>query len=215
MAAAADLLAADADLPAAIKSRKSPQQLRAQGLVEAILEAAARILETDPAGFTTNHVAVLAGVSIGSLYQYFPNKDALVAALITRSQAEIVAAARAVAADPGAASLAGSITALIEAGLDHQLARPQLAVALDNAERALPVGAVVESARAAIAAALAGLLRHHGIADAQGCAEDLLVSARALIDQLAEQGISRDDMRTRVRRAMPAYLTGDGASAAR
>jgi AcrR family transcriptional regulator len=62
--------------------RKRPRQLRSTETVERILAAAARIF--DERGYhatTTNHVAAEAGVSIGSLYQYFPNKDALLVAL--------------------------------------------------------------------------------------------------------------------------------------
>jgi AcrR family transcriptional regulator len=65
--------------------RKRPRQDRARTTVEAILEATARLLVQR--GFdqlTTNAVAEQAGVSIGSLYQYFPNKEALVADLIER-----------------------------------------------------------------------------------------------------------------------------------
>jgi AcrR family transcriptional regulator len=63
--------------------RKRPRQRRAQVTVEAILRAAAQVLEQE--GYeaaNTNRVAEIAGVSVGSLYQYFPNKEALVAALI-------------------------------------------------------------------------------------------------------------------------------------
>lgn len=62
--------------------RKAPSQQRSRQTVERILDAAARLLdERGYAATTTNHVAELAGVSIGSLYQYFPNKDALLVAL--------------------------------------------------------------------------------------------------------------------------------------
>ena len=62
--------------------RKLPRQERSQATVEAILTAAAHILSEEGYGrFTTNRVAELAGVSIGSLYQYFPNKEALIFAL--------------------------------------------------------------------------------------------------------------------------------------
>lgn len=62
--------------------RKKPQQERAKATVEAILIAAAYILERDGwSGFTTNRVAEKAGVNIASLYQYFPNKAALIEAL--------------------------------------------------------------------------------------------------------------------------------------
>src|SRR5262245_45140993 len=65
--------------------RKKPKQNRSQATVEAILTATARILVRD--GFdraSTNRIAMEAGVSIGSLYQYFPSKEALVAALAER-----------------------------------------------------------------------------------------------------------------------------------
>ena len=65
------------------KPRKSPVQARSAATVDAILEAAARILESEGfEGYTTNAIAKRAGVSIGSLYQYFPNKDAVTAALV-------------------------------------------------------------------------------------------------------------------------------------
>lgn len=65
--------------------RKRPRQTRSKETVETILAATARILiRLGFDGLTTNAVAEVAGVSIGSLYQYFPNKQALVAALIER-----------------------------------------------------------------------------------------------------------------------------------
>ncbi|HLK88295.1 MAG TPA: TetR family transcriptional regulator [Polyangia bacterium] len=58
--------------------RKTPKQARSARLVEAILQAAVRVLERDgAAAFTTIRVAERAGVSVGSLYQYFPNKESI------------------------------------------------------------------------------------------------------------------------------------------
>src|SRR6202012_1694138 len=63
---------------AQISSRKRPKQSRSTELVAAILEAAAQVLAIEGAQrFTTARVAEKAGVSIGSLYQYFPNKAAI------------------------------------------------------------------------------------------------------------------------------------------
>jgi AcrR family transcriptional regulator len=65
--------------------RKRPRQDRSRATVDSILEATARVLvKRGFDGLTTNLVADAAGVSIGSLYQYFPNKAALVAALVEK-----------------------------------------------------------------------------------------------------------------------------------
>jgi AcrR family transcriptional regulator len=65
--------------------RKTPRQARSRQTVDVILEAAACILaERGLDGFTTNHIADRAGVNISSLYQYFPNKLAILEALQTR-----------------------------------------------------------------------------------------------------------------------------------
>lgn len=65
--------------------RKSPKQKRSQSLFEAVIDAATHILEASADGsITTNKIADRAGVSIGSLYQYFPSKDAIFAKLIER-----------------------------------------------------------------------------------------------------------------------------------
>lgn len=63
--------------------------------VEAIVEAGARVLaQRGPTGFSTNHVAAAAGVSIGSLYQYFPGKEALMEAIRRRHLEEVLAVIR-------------------------------------------------------------------------------------------------------------------------
>ncbi len=68
-----------------LQPRKRPVQQRSRFTVDQILEAAARVFaERGYAGATTNHIAERAGVSIGSLYQYFPNKDTILVALQAR-----------------------------------------------------------------------------------------------------------------------------------
>jgi AcrR family transcriptional regulator len=73
--------------------RRTPKQERARATVDAVIEASARILVED--GFerlNTNRVAEVAGVSVGTLYQYFPNKEAIVGALVERIAEERIAA---------------------------------------------------------------------------------------------------------------------------
>ena len=68
-----------------ISARKRPSQARSQATVEAILDAAAQVFEVRGyAAGTTNRIAERAGVSIGSVYEYFPNKDSIVVALANR-----------------------------------------------------------------------------------------------------------------------------------
>jgi AcrR family transcriptional regulator len=65
--------------------RKQPRQVRSKATVDTIVEAAARVLsDLGWAGFTTNKVADAAGVSIGSYYQYFPDKHSLIDAIRDR-----------------------------------------------------------------------------------------------------------------------------------
>jgi len=71
--------------------RKLPTQERAQRTIETIFEATAQVMEEDgEPGLTTNKVAKRAGVSIGTLYQYFPTKEAILVALIHRERRRVM-----------------------------------------------------------------------------------------------------------------------------
>ena len=71
--------------------RKIATQVRSRATVDSLIEATARILVKEGYDKTsTNHIAAVAGVSVGSLYQYFPSKEALVTAVIERHQQEIM-----------------------------------------------------------------------------------------------------------------------------
>ena len=64
--------------------RRRPRQARSRGTVETLLEAATRVFRREGWKATTNRIAIEAGVSVGSLYEYFPNKQALLEALAER-----------------------------------------------------------------------------------------------------------------------------------
>ncbi|MET0403529.1 MAG: TetR family transcriptional regulator [Cystobacter sp.] len=89
-----------------ISSRKSPSQARSTQLVSDILEAAFQVLTEEGAqGFTTSRVAERAGVSVGSLYQYFPNKAALLFRLQTDEWRQNSTRLRELLADPSSSPL--------------------------------------------------------------------------------------------------------------
>ncbi len=117
----------------ALAPRKKPLQERAAQTVAILVEAAARVLETAGLeGFNTNAVAERAGVSVGSLYQYFPSKDGLMVALMRREDGrffdEAVEALQ--QGDDGRAAM----SRYIDVAVRQQLARPRLARLLDIEE---------------------------------------------------------------------------------
>jgi AcrR family transcriptional regulator len=110
------------------KYRRKPTQERAVATVEAILEATARILVEDGyAQASTNRIAKRAGVSIGSLYHYFPDKDTIIDALVERvsaRQLQGLSVSLAVHADM---ALEPGVRGLIQAALDSQKIEAELA----------------------------------------------------------------------------------------
>ncbi|WP_342781718.1 TetR/AcrR family transcriptional regulator [Rhizobium glycinendophyticum] len=113
--------------------RKEPRQARSRATVETIVEAGARILSNEGwAGFTTNRVAELAGVSIGSLYQYFPDKLTLVDAIRSQHLDDSMAAMRSLPA--GEITPADFAVRLVEAVVAAHSVHPGLhRVLLDEA----------------------------------------------------------------------------------
>jgi AcrR family transcriptional regulator len=111
------------------KPRKTPLQERAHATVDALLAATARVLVKD--GYdhaSTNRIAAAAGVSIGSLYQYFPSKEALVAALIDAHVSEMLAVLREalvrVVDEPPAVAVRETIRSVVRAhAIDPRLHR--------------------------------------------------------------------------------------------
>lgn len=80
--------------------KREPQQGRSRGMVENILTAATRVLNSHPLReVTTNHIADVAGISIGSLYQYFDSKQAIIGSLLERHQVDSIAQANLILTD--------------------------------------------------------------------------------------------------------------------
>lgn len=190
------------------RPRKQPRQTRAQHTVGAIIEAAARILEDQGhGGFTTNVVAERAGVSIGTLYQYFPDKDALLGALIARETARLMDEAEMAVMMPSGEQ---GLDALIRAAVRHQLHRPRLARLLDFEEARMPLDEGTQLVRARFLAILANILRCSDFPkqpDISTAAADIAAIIRGMIDSAGERREhGPEELLTRVRRAAFGYL---------
>lgn len=98
--------------------RKHPQQLRSRQAVQALVDATGQIIaERGLAQTTTNHIADRAGVSVGSLYQYFEDKDDLVEALLERLSREIAGAIDDTLAEVHDADVRPVVQALLQTAL--------------------------------------------------------------------------------------------------
>ncbi|MDN5006149.1 TetR/AcrR family transcriptional regulator [Bradyrhizobium sp. GCM10027634] len=109
------------------KPRKSASQQRSRATVDALVEATARILVKD--GFektSTNRIAEVAGVSVGSLYQYFPGKEALVAAVIDRHNEEIMAIVRATLIEVTDMPIEKAVRRLVTVAIEAHRINPKL-----------------------------------------------------------------------------------------
>jgi AcrR family transcriptional regulator len=114
-----------------LEPRKSPVQARSSASVEAILKATIQVLlKVGKERLTTTRVAARAGVSVGTLYQYFPNKGALLRAALQRHLDEIGAVIETVCREQAGASLEKMATTLVTAFLDAKMKDPKASVAL-------------------------------------------------------------------------------------
>lgn len=106
--------------------RRAPRQRRARQTVEAVLDAVVRVLTKHGVeGVTTNRIAEVAGVSIGSVYQYFPDKRAIFAALHDRHVEQIGRVIERTLVDHASSSLEAFVRGLVEALVDAHAADPE------------------------------------------------------------------------------------------
>lgn len=117
--------------PRALKPRKSPRQARSKATVDAILGATIQVLIADgSARLTTTQVARRAGVSVGTMYQYFPHREALLYAVTQRYLSEVAEAVETAADSCRGQPLAEAADTLVRSYVDAKSARPEAALAL-------------------------------------------------------------------------------------
>jgi AcrR family transcriptional regulator len=114
-----------------LEPRKSPVQARSAASVDAILEATIQVLlEVGKERLTTTRVAVRAGVSVGTLYQYFPNKSALLQGALKRHLVSVTEAVELVCREQEGETLRKMATAVITAFLQAKMRNAKTSVAL-------------------------------------------------------------------------------------
>jgi AcrR family transcriptional regulator len=184
-----------------------PGQARSKETVSVILEASARILESDGLrDFNTNAIAARAGVSIGSLYQYFPNKDTIVRALIGSFEEELQDAVQEAARAGRGQQLKARLKLLVRALVILHYRRPRLNRVLEAEEEKL--GSGVENSP--FHAIVLQLLREHEnemAVPVSGATERVVMTIlRAVVDLGLACDASQRSTEQRALRAVCGYL---------
>jgi AcrR family transcriptional regulator len=198
-----------------LKARKVPGQARSQETVGFILEASARILESDGLrGFNTNAIAAKAGVSIGSLYQYFPNKDSIVRALIGILEEAFHDTVVKAVQDGKGKGLKSRLRLVVRALVSAHYYRPRLNRVLETEEQRLGS----EADDSAFHANLLQLLRDHkkemAMPASRVTERVFMAILRAVVDLGLSSGASPQSTEQRAMRAICGYLLYAGQGSA-
>lgn len=199
----------------AIDQRKLPLQGRSVDTCAVILEAAATIIASKGlAALNTNLVAARAGVSVGSLYQYFPGKEAILAALIRKLRCAMLDNIEKAVAQGKNSGLPDAIRALVKASLHHHVAHPALTEALELAEDELPMNAETQALKHRMGELVVDVLQQHGVSNPQQMAFDLIAMSHGIVAASTRTGeADLEDLTQRVLRAVFGYLGLSGSEA--
>ncbi|SNZ21263.1 TetR/AcrR family transcriptional regulator [Cohaesibacter gelatinilyticus] len=190
------------------KPRKIPRQPRSNLMVATILEAAMIILKKHGMGnFNTNAIAEKAGVSVGSLYQYFPSKDAILATLIRQIREEMLADMIASTERKDLGDFRSETRALIEATLQHHVKYADVITLLERAEDDLPMDDDIQEMKQKMLEIVIALLQRHGIENANIVANDIIAICHALSLSIPQSGESNfEELSRRMQRAVFGYI---------
>lgn len=143
-----------------VEPRKTPVQARSSASVDAILEATIQVLlQIGKDRLTTTRVAARAGVSVGTLYQYFPNKSALLQAVLSRHLNAVTAAVEAVCRSQQGAPLPQMATALVTVFLEAKMTNVEASAALYAISGDVGVAKIAHQMGARFSNAIAAMLQ--------------------------------------------------------
>jgi AcrR family transcriptional regulator len=145
---------------AVFEPRKTPVQARSAVTVEAIAEATIQVLLTGGTEYlTTTRVAERAGVSVGTLYQYFPNKQSLLFAVLEDHLEKVSTAVETACARSRNLPMAAMVQDVVEAFVDAKMLRPDISAALYRIAADIGGPALVQRTGERSRKALAAMLR--------------------------------------------------------
>jgi AcrR family transcriptional regulator len=146
--------------PVVLEPRKSPIQARSVASVDAILQATIQVLlRVGKERLTTTRVALRAGVSVGTLYQYFPNKKALLQAALKRHLTGVAEAVELVCREQEGRTLRQMATALITAFLHAKMRVAKTSIALYSVSSDVDGAKIVQEIRTRFHKAIVRMLR--------------------------------------------------------
>lgn len=152
-------------------------------------------------------MAELAGVSIGSLYQYFPSKDALIVELIRRERTKLSIHIVEAIEQNDATDLKEKLKLIIQAAVQHQLSRPQLARTLEFASEIIGKDIEENEHQHELETIISDLFIRSGISHAQLAAQDVIALSKGMINAAGITGESDlNDLQQRVEKAVFGYL---------
>lgn len=177
--------------------RKKPSQRRSRVTVESIFEATIQVLLANGLeAITTTQIAERAGVGVGSLYQYFPNKNALLAALVQRHVRGVVDVTIAACRSAHGAGIREMCETMMSAFVDAKTRRPEVSRALYLPSAAVNADAIVRSESIRCGQAVQQMLvsaRDASFAEAQVVSRMLVGSIVAPTRAVIEAGGGRAD----------------------
>jgi AcrR family transcriptional regulator len=202
-----------AEPQAAFKPRKRPVQARSEATVSALFEASIQVLlAVGYRKFTTTRVAERAGVSVGSLYQYFPNRQALITAVIERYLDELRATIEQRCRELCGHTLDRQITGLVDAAITAKWEHIEVSRALHEPLADIGGTELVTTSAIKTAGVVAEVLRTCADAsfrDVDRLALLLVISCSALLQAAVtdETGtLDRESVRTHMRAMVLGYL---------
>jgi AcrR family transcriptional regulator len=199
--------------PSQIKPRKQPVQRRSAATVEALYQASIQVLlKLGYRKFTTTRVAQRAGVSVGSLYQYFPNREALITALIARHLGQILTVIERHCRELEGRTLEEMVTGMIDAVIAVKWEHIEISRALHEPMAEVRGAECVRDAGVKMAAPVAAMLRSCNDAafrDEERIALAIVTSCSALLQAAITdktKAFDRESLRAHTRAMVLGYL---------